>query len=445
MIRSLPLSLITVLLIPMASVIAADGLSREEKVRADKAKVEADGYWIYNDLDKAYAEANRTGKPIIVALRCIPCEECVKLDDGLIDKDPVVRPLLDKFVRVRVVGTNGLDLNLFQYDTDQSFAVFFLNADKTIYGRYGTRSHRTDWLDDVSIQGMARAMEGALELHKAYPTNKAALAGKRGEKLEFTTPEQYPILRPKYTDQLNYKGDVVKSCIHCHQISEARRSYYWDRFRPIPEKLLYPYPHPKAIGLILDPKERATVKSITRNSPASQMTLKPGDKILSMNGQPLLSLADVQWVLHHTPAEGGDVSLVVDRDGNKIPMTLTLNEGWRREDDTSWRVSSWMMSRIALGGMRLEELSDSEKRRLRASGDMALRVKSAGRYGKHATARRAGMKEGDIIIAFNGQTDLPQEADVFDYVSEKMRPGQKVTVKFLRNGREMSKSFVIQN
>src|SRR4029079_8809812 len=87
---------------------------REKKVRDDKVKVEADGYWIYNNLPKAFAEAKSTGKPIVVCLRCIPCEECVKLDDELVDKIPAIRPLLDKYVRVRVVSTNGLDLSLFQ-------------------------------------------------------------------------------------------------------------------------------------------------------------------------------------------------------------------------------------------------------------------------------------------------------------------------------------------
>ena len=47
----------------------------------------------------------------------------------LVDKDPVLRPLLEKFVRVRVVSTNGLDLSIFQYDYDQSFAAFLLNAE----------------------------------------------------------------------------------------------------------------------------------------------------------------------------------------------------------------------------------------------------------------------------------------------------------------------------
>ena len=121
----------------------------------------------------------------MVVLRCIPCEECVKLDDDLIDQDPVVRPLLDQFVCVRQISTNGLDLATFQYDTDQSFAVFMLNADGTIYGRFGTRSHRSDWLQDVSVEGMALALQGALELHEEYPANRETLAGKRGPKPMF--------------------------------------------------------------------------------------------------------------------------------------------------------------------------------------------------------------------------------------------------------------------
>ena len=48
---------------------------------------------------------------------------------------------------------------LFQFDTDQSFAVFLLNADGTIYGRFGTRSHRTEWYGDVSVDGLAKALQ----------------------------------------------------------------------------------------------------------------------------------------------------------------------------------------------------------------------------------------------------------------------------------------------
>src|SRR4051812_41115274 len=76
----------------LPAVVLAEPPTREQKVRADRKKVEAQGLWIYNDLAKGFAEARRTGKPLLVVLRCIPCEECVKLDDDLVDQDPAVRP-----------------------------------------------------------------------------------------------------------------------------------------------------------------------------------------------------------------------------------------------------------------------------------------------------------------------------------------------------------------
>ncbi len=153
----------------LATSVSAQPPTREEKVRGDKKKVEAAGTWIYNDVPKAFAESAKTGKPIVAVLRCLPCEECVKLDDELIDADERIKPLLEKFVPLRIVSTNGLDLALFQFDTDQSFAVFFLRADGAILGRFGTRSHRKNWIGDVSVDGRgdggrARAGRGLPEV-----------------------------------------------------------------------------------------------------------------------------------------------------------------------------------------------------------------------------------------------------------------------------------------
>lgn len=431
-------------LLYLAQASLAQEPTREEKVRADKAKNEAEGFWIYNDLDRAYELARESGKPILVTLRCIPCDECVKLDDDLVDNDDVIRPLLEQFVCVRIVGTNGLDLNTFQYDTDQSFALFMLNADKTIYGRFGTRSHQTDWIGDVSLKGMARALEGALALHKQYPDNKAALVGKTGEPSEFDSPEKYPGLKDQYTDQLNYSGDVVKSCIHCHQIGEARRDFYWEQSQPIPEQILFPYPHPKAVGLILDPNQRATVKDILAGTPAAASGLQPDDEILRMNGQPLISMADVQWILHHVPADGGQVVMSVRRDGDLIDAVLELDAGWRQADDISWRVSSWGMRAIATGGLSLKPLAEDQKQALGIEGEMALQVKKIGQYGKHAAGKRAGFKVDDILVSYDGRTDLKREADVFAYVGRNRQHGDDVVVEILRNGKRHQLTLPIQ-
>jgi hypothetical protein len=411
---------------------------REEKVRNDRRKVEADGYWIYNDIPRARAEAKRTGKPIVVVLRCIPCEECVKLDDELVDKNPAVRPLLDRFVRVRQVSTNGLDLSLFQFDTDQSFAVFLLNADGTVYGRFGTRSHRTDWVGDVSIPGLAKALQGALDLHAEYPKNREALAARRGPAPEFPTPEAFPSLKGKYAAKLSESGNIVPSCIHCHQIGDARRDHYRGRGEPIPEEVLFPYPHPKSQGLVLDPKEKATVLRVEADSPAAAAGFRAGDAIRSLAGQPLLSMADVQWVLHRTPPAGGDLKAEVVRDGKTMTLTLALPDGWRRRDDISWRTSSWGLRRMATGGLLLEPAGEQP-----ADG-MALRVKHVGQYGPHAAARDAGFRQGDVVVSFDGRTDLRREADVLAHGVTDRKPGDRVPVVVLRDGKRVTLTLPMQ-
>jgi hypothetical protein len=428
-----------VVLFAAALTAAFAGESREEKVRGDKARVEADGYWIYHDLGKGFAEAKATGKPMAVALRCIPCEECVKLDDDLVDKDPRVRPLLDQFVRVRVVGTNGLDLSLFQFDTDQSFLVFLLRADGTIYGRFGTRSDHKEWDDDVSIEGLARALEGALELHKAWPRDEAALARKRGPAPAFATPERYPDLKAKYTGALDYAGKVVPSCIHCHMIGDADRAWRLEKGAGLSEDVLFPYPHPKSIGLVLDPKQRATVRRVEPGTPAADAGLRAGDVVRSMGGQPLLSIADVQWVLHHVAPEGGAIEAVVVRGSAETTLTLKLPAGWRRKDDLSWRASTWPLRRVALGGLKLAPIPKAEAGKVRLPKDaIGLRVEHVGAFAPHDVAKRAGFLKGDVIVAFDGHTDLARETDVIRYALNDVKAGRDVAVRILRDGKEQT-------
>ncbi|HEX5103678.1 MAG TPA: Trx7/PDZ domain-containing (seleno)protein [Pirellulaceae bacterium] len=438
--RSPAVALACLVLFPLV----AAAQTREQKVRADKEKVEAAGFWIYNDLPKAFAEAKQTGQPLVVALRCIPCVECVKLDDELVDQDERLQAALEKFVRVRVVSANGLDLSLFQFDTDQSFAVFMLNADGTIYGRYGTRSDHSHWADDVSVEGLAKALEGALELHAEYPANKAVLAAKRGPKPDFAAPENYPTLKGKYGSQLNYEGNVVQSCIHCHQIGDAQRQFYRDKETALPDRVLFPYPHPKSLGLILDPKERATVLRVEPGSLAAKAGFEAGDQIRSLSSQPLLSMADVQWVLHHVQAEGGSVPAIAERRGKAVQLTLSLPAGWRGMDDISWRASSWELRRIGLGGLLLKDVSAElrEKQNLPAEG-LALRVEHLGQYPPHNVAQQAGFRKDDVLIAFDGRTDLARETDLLHYTLNDKKPGSSVPVTVLREGKKIDLTLPI--
>jgi hypothetical protein len=420
--------------------------TRDQMVRDDRDRVAADGFWIYNDLPSALEQAKSSGKPIVVVLRCIPCEECVKLDDNLVDQDPEIRPLLEQFVCVRVVSTNGLDLSLFQFDTDQSFAVFFLNADRTIYGRFGTRSHRTEWIGDVSLKGLAEALRGALELHADYPRNRELLIGKTGPAPEFPRPELIPSLKDKFTSQLDYSGDVAKSCIHCHQIGDGLRDEFRSRSQPLPESLLSPYPHPKSIGLTLDPKTRGTVIEVVADSPAAVSGLQAGDEISNLNAQPILSIADIQWVLHGLPDSGGNTSMVIRRGGQSIITALKLPADWKSRDNISWRASAWGFRRMVTGGLLLEPVEDSQRgsNGIPVEG-MALRVKHVGQWDKHATAKNAGFQQDDVLVSFAGRSDLMTDSDVLRYGLQNTKPGDTVDVELIRAGRKMTLKLPMQD
>lgn len=429
------------LLLPVAMSAAQE---REIKVRGDKSRIEGAGYWIYNDLPRGIDDAKKSGKPLLVVFRCVPCEACAQLDEQVAERDPGVRELLDKFVCVRIVHANGMDLSQFQFDYDQSWAAFLLNADLTIYGRYGTRSHQTESKDDVSLEGFSKALAGALELHAQFPKNKLAFAAKRGPDSDVKVPEQFPSFKGKYGAKLDYEGKVVQSCIHCHQVGEALRLVARASDKPISAKVLYPYPNPKILGLIFDPKEKAKVQQVALCSSADQDGFRAGDEITTLTGQPILSIADVQWVLHHA-GETGKLSVEVLREGQTKSLTLTLSEGWRQQDDISWRATSWDLRRIALGGMRLETLPEDQRRELKLPADeLALRAKWVGQYNEHAVAKKAGFVKDDIVLAIDGDRSPITESSLIAKFMQTKRPGDKITMTVLRGQQRLELSFAQQ-
>ena len=84
-------------------------------------------------------------------------------------------------------------------------------------------------------------------------STRDVLSSKIGPKPLFPVPEKFPSLG-KYKSELDYQGNVLQSCIHCHQIGDAIKTAYRAKKDSLPEHVLFPYPHPKSLGLILDPK-----------------------------------------------------------------------------------------------------------------------------------------------------------------------------------------------
>jgi serine protease Do len=383
---------------------------REGAVRGDREKMSNDARWIYGDIDHGFAEAKKSGKPVLVALRCVPCKSCMGIDQSILTSKEL-QPVLDQFVCVRVINANALDLSLFQFDYDLSFSTLIFNADRTLYGRFGSWQHQKDAMDDSTATYKA-ALEAALAIHKNFPANKDSLASKQGGPAPFKVPVEIPTLAEKYKRDLDWSGKVVQSCVHCHQVGDAFRAWYRNQNKPIPPELLYPMPSPETIGISLDATSGLKISDVAAGSAAAKAGLAKGDDIASVNGAPPISVADFAWALHRSP-ESGALKVSVRRDGAAKDVSVPLDEGWREKSDISSRVGFWQLRGMAGGGLMLTDLTDAERdaRKLDKTS-LAMLVKRVGEYGIHAAAKKAGFLKDDVLISIDGMDKRQTEAEL---------------------------------
>ncbi len=415
---------------------------REGAVRKDKAEMQNDSRWIYNDWQKGFTEAKRTGKPLLVVLRCVPCKGCMGLDASVLTAPDLV-PLLDQFVCVRLINANAIELAKFQFDYDLSFSTLFFNADGTVYGRYGSWSHQKDPEEKTTL-GYKRSLEAALAVHTAYPVNRAVLAGKQGGPTPFATPIEIPLLAGRYKRDLDWEGKVVGSCVHCHQVGDAYRAYYRDQGKPLPNDLIYPMPMPETVGITLEPDHVARVKSVAPGSLAAKAGVQAGDEFNTLGGQLLLSIADFAWALHRAP-ESGSLPATLKRGKSQAALTFALPAGWRTQSDISRRVGTWPMRAMAFGGMVLTDLPDEERlTRGLAKDKLGLFVKGLGQYGKHAAAKNAGFRKDDVLVELDGKSARITEGELLGQLLQRTKPGQKLKATVLRGGQRVELMLPMQ-
>ena len=351
---------------------------------------------------------------------------------------------MGQFVQVRLVKANEMDLTQFQFDYDLTFAMVFLNADGTVYGRYGTRSSRDEAEKDMSLEGLAETLAAVLELHKEFPANQPVLSGKQPQPTRYQVPDDFPSLKGKFPPELDFDGKLVSSCMHCHQIRDAHRQVYRSAAQPIPDRLLFPYPIPATIGFTMDPKRRAVVSDVAPDSAAAHSGLQAGDEILLLDGQRVVSTADIQWILHHAQ-DSDQLPALLQRDGERRELKIELAKGWRRATDLGWRVSSWPLRRMGTGGLVLESVTPDEREQLGVEpGQLALRVGHVGQYGAHAAAKRAGFRKGDVVVSFDAQDRFKSESELLAYASQHTRPGQRVAVSVLRGKKRIELKLPMQ-
>ena len=425
------------------SLVAETVKDREGAVRQDKAKMESNSRWIYQSVDEGFNAASLTGKPVMVILRCVPCMGCMGIDTAVLLENDDLKPLMDQFVRVRIINANALDLSLFQFDYDLSFTAMFFAPDKTILGRFGSWSHQKD-AQKNSVETFKQALEKALEVHKNFNELKPSLVAKQSKPSRFKNPTEMPALKGKFQSKLDWNGKVVKSCVHCHQIGDSIRFTYREANQAVPLNWIYPFPDMEVTGAALAEDDALKLASVAKGSPADKAGLQPGDIITHLDGTPMISSADISWILHNLP-DRATVSVGLLRDGSPVATKLALPGNWRTLSNIERRGGSWPMRAMAFGGMKLEELPDDEKKALGIpAGKMALIAKHVGQYGNHALAKKEGWMKGDVLVSVSGSDRALSESQLIGAMITRYKPGQKVPCEIVRKNRRMKLRIPVQ-
>lgn len=310
----------------------------------------------------------------------------------------------------------GLDLRVFEFDYDLTWYVFLLNADETVYGRYGGRD-ATSAESRLSLKGLRYALTQAQEAHKAPPPVRP-LAGK-------------PVRAEEFAAASRHRG-----CIHCHNVNEFRRAdliaaSQWDR------NDVWVYPLPENIGLTLDLDVGNRVQTVRPDTPAAQAGLKPGDRVLTLNGHRVASFADATFALHKAPIQGV-VPITWSRDGREQSVSLELRNGWRKTDLT-WRPS--MLDLVPAVPFDGTDLTADEKKRFGlAESRAAFRQAET----VHSTLKAAGLQAGDVVVGFDGRVVNGTTRDLLGHVRRNYLVGDTVTVNVIRSGKQIDLRLVLK-
>ncbi|MDB5856556.1 MAG: Peptidase Do [Ramlibacter sp.] len=141
----------------------------------------------------------------------------------------------------------------------------------------------------------------------------------------------------------------------------------------------------------LERPEGALVSSVEKGSPADRAGLQPGDVIRGVNGRPVVASGDLPAIVSQS-APGEQVALDVWRQGKKVQVTARLAAA---SDKVAAAEATHDTTAGGKLGLALRPLQPSERQQTGIAGGLV--VEDVG-----GAAERAGVEEGDIVLAVNG-------------------------------------------
>ena len=177
--------------------------------------------------------------------------------------------------------------------------------------------------------------------------------------------------------------------------------------------------------------EGALVSRVMPDSPAEESGIKPGDVILSFNGETLPTSGSLPPLVGSVDP-GQLISLNVIRDGKPIEFKVEIGVLDERDTEADPEVAQVPPPRAepprdAPLGLVVSSLTDEQRRALRVlSGGVRVEQVSGG------PAVAAGIRPGDVVLSLAGQeVDSPAR---FAEIVGRLTPGTTVPILVSRNG-----------
>jgi hypothetical protein len=159
------------------------------------------------------------------------------------------------------------------------------------------------------------------------------------------TPEDYAGLNARIA-----RRKPGQRCIHCHDVKMADL-YERQQAGTFTRDLVFTYPPPSTVGIVVDPDAQDRVQTVKSGSFAAAAGLRPDDVLKDLDGQRILTAADFARVLECTPKEAS-LPLKVVRDGQPVQTTLRLPTGGGRRTRPGGRPPTWPGPTAASGRCR---------------------------------------------------------------------------------------------
>jgi len=206
-------------------------------------------------------------------------------------------------------------------------------------------------------------------------------------------------------------------------------------------------------ALKLNEEKGVEVTMVDQDAPAGKAGLKEHDVILTMNGTPIESGAQLRRMIHETPP-GRIVTLVVSRDGQPTTVKVQLADKHKEfpftgpdvhvhvpeihiPDIDIPAINMVMATSSARSGLMVENITPQLGEFFGVKNGMGVLVRSVE---KGSRAEKAGFRAGDVVVKVNGQA-VHDTSDFSHGV--RSRDGSSVSVIVMRDKKETTLTLTL--